>query len=423
MKYLYGDSSPFPLDFNFLATLEAFLPPATEVVMLEHEARAQARRNAEATAARLTDLTAAETLAGRMVRAAEAASTELDHPIATRMARHLMDEATRSAQEQRRAMEQANAEDLAQLRADDERRNRQVRTALESFLAQARVPTLMHAVAMTLRDGKNELSAVLVVPGGIVATFGLAAPVAWRTPRRVAEFATGMDLQVGVKKSFFKGTVSADQMHLDDYLVGHFDVGEEEAEIALRRKPDHKDTLIFKVRREGDAVVGEVQHPGDPNADALPSALSPEDLPHVERLWNALREATVELLEHRATVHAVQLDGADAFAEGGALPFVVRLIEVFGPTVRAIAEKSPNEHELSLKIDAEGRRREEVYLRREELLEKLQPLPAAGREVFEPLGLDTWLRGTTLAPPPVAEDPAPARRGPPPVPPPRRSAK
>src|SRR5882762_7224667 len=39
MRYLYGDSAPFPHAFNFLATLERFMAAGTKVVKLESEAR------------------------------------------------------------------------------------------------------------------------------------------------------------------------------------------------------------------------------------------------------------------------------------------------------------------------------------------------------------------------------------------------
>jgi hypothetical protein len=75
---------------------------------------------------------------------------------------------------------------------------------------------------------------------------------------------------------------------------------------------------------------------------------------------------------------------------------------MFAPTVREIAKRSPNEFELSLKQENDSGRREEIYLRKEQLVSNLQPLSSVGREVFAPLGLDTWVPGLTTAPPPVA---------------------
>ena len=43
MRFLYGDSAPFPLGYNFLATLEAFMTAATRIVQLEADTRELAR--------------------------------------------------------------------------------------------------------------------------------------------------------------------------------------------------------------------------------------------------------------------------------------------------------------------------------------------------------------------------------------------
>ena len=97
----------------------------------------------------------------------------------------------------------------------------------------------------------------------------------------------------------------------------------------------------------------------------------------------------------------MSLDGTPVFEGGLVIPFVVRLVTMFAPTVREIAKRSPNEFELSLKQENDGGRREEIYLRKEQLVSKLQPLSSIGREVFAPLGLDSWVPGLTTAPPPV----------------------
>lgn len=77
----------------------------------------------------------------------------------------------------------------------------------------------------------------------------------------------------------------------------------------------------------------------------------------------------------------------------------------------AIAKRSPNEFELTLKVESEGGRREELYLRKDVLIGALQPLPAKGRDVFAPLGLDSWVPPMTTAPPPVVAGSAPPMVG------------
>ena len=98
---------------------------------------------------------------------------------------------------------------------------------------------------------------------------------------------------------------------------------------------------------------------------------------------------------------------------------VERLVAAMAPTVREIAAHSLSPGELVLKRLLAGDRREEIFVAKSELAQKLEPLPAALRKVLAPLGI-------------AAEEPeAPARPFrktmpppmPPPPPPPRLSAE
>ena len=94
-----------------------------------------------------------------------------------------------------------------------------------------------------------------------------------------------------------------------------------------------------------------------------------------------------------------------ALDPAGALRLVERMVALFAPTVAEITARSPNPHELSLKRETDEGKREELYLRREELHRKMEPLPAEGRRIFGPLGLEAWMPGVTQAPPPVSNYP------------------
>ena len=57
------------------------------------------------------------------------------------------------------------------------------------------------------------------------------------------------------------------------------------------------------------------------------------------------------------------------------------------PTVVEISKRSPNPQELSLKHEDDSGRREEIYLRKQDLLSKLEPLDRESRAVFGPFAL------------------------------------
>src|SRR5690606_36948176 len=75
MKYLYGDSTPFPLAFDFLATLGSFMTAAAAVVVQAGESRRQAEAIDRGAARRHEGLRAMQAVNTAVVEALEIALT------------------------------------------------------------------------------------------------------------------------------------------------------------------------------------------------------------------------------------------------------------------------------------------------------------------------------------------------------------
>lgn len=418
MKYLYGDSTPFPLAFDFLATLGSFMTAATAVVVQSSESRRQAEEIDRGAARRQEGLRAMQAVNTAVVEALEIALTpplseELGvpsptepHPDAVAHAARIKAQVAGLLEEHRRTHKASGDKELAQLRADDERRGATTRAALEQFFRTARLPVLSSRVTAALGEGREpryELCVVFRNQGDIVTSFvlGTASQPAWSAPRKVSDFVAALDLLVGVKKSFFKSTVSAETVHLADWIVALADVHDGGAELALRRRADQKDGYRFKLVKGDVGWRGVVERPEEAGAAQLPPDLDREDVDKVLEICRAVRDAITPLTDHRESLLRLELDGRDVLGGSLGMNLVSRLVKVLAPHVEAIAARSPSPHELSLKKEHDDGRREELYLRRDELLKKLQPLNAEGRSVFGPLGLEDWLPAVTLRPPPV----------------------
>jgi hypothetical protein len=261
---------------------------------------------------------------------------------------------------------------------------------LRAFFQDARLPVVGTWLESALVDGRPEARASLTHPEGIGVSFtlGTSRAPSWSAPRRVADLVGHLELVVGIKKSWIGGKVRREPVRLDDWVVGSAELADDAATIALRRKPDQKDTLVFKLRRDAGGFAADVAHPSDPNAGLLPSAAEPADVPHLERLWAALRATFDEVIEERAAILRVSLDGEDAVSNRRGEELVTRIVGILAPITLEITRRSPNAHELSLKRETVEGRREELYLQRAALLAALEPLPPEGRRIFAPLGLD-----------------------------------
>lgn len=416
MRYLYGDSTPFPLGYNFLTTLEAFMTASTRIVQLDLEGQMLAKQREEIAQNRVKGLEALEQFHNVVMRAVQDTAQKVQHQHALEYARTVAEYATHYIEEHRRSTLAANERESVQVRGEVDRRAAEMRAQLEGFLKVARLPVLKTKLSIRLnldgKDARHTGTAAFEHPDGIATAFTIAPhrTTAWNSPRKVSDFVEGVDLKVGVEKSWLRGTVTAKQLNVDDWTIMQFEMSDEAFELVLRRKLTEKEMLVFHIRRnDAGGISGTVEHPGAPGAEALPGNLGGQDVNQIERIWIALKQSTRDVLEQKEQLLNVSLDGQPVFENGLALPFVVRLVAMFGPTVREIAKRSPNEFELTLKTEAEGGRREELYLRKEALISTLQPLPAKGREVFAPLGLDNWVPSMTAAPPAVTVSEPPPR--------------
>jgi hypothetical protein len=389
MRYLFGDSTPFPLPFDFLRTLEAFMAAGTRVVLLENQAQQAAAEALDAQKERADGLATLSGFHDTVLQCLSGAGMP-QHPFAFEYSQRVGEHAMGLVKDRRRRVQEADDADAAKVRAERERANDEISRHLCTFFQAGRLPVLSTWCGSALVDGRPEARASLVHPEGIGVSFtlGTAKAAAWAAPRKMSELVGHLELLVGIKKSWIGSKVSREPVRLDDWVVGSAELGETAASIYLRKKADQKDTLIFKLRRDAQGFAAEVEHPGDPNAGYVPAAAEPADVPHLDRLWRVLRAMFDEVLEERAMITSLTLDGQDAIANGRGQDLVERILAVLTPVALEIARRSPNAGEFSLKREGNEGRREELYLRRETLRAMLDPLPPQGRLVFSALRLE-----------------------------------
>jgi hypothetical protein len=380
---------------------------STRIVQLDHESKQLAKQADDVGAHRVKGIEALEQFHHVVMRAVQDTAQKVQHAHALEYARRVAEFASSYVEDYKRTTLSSNEREAKQARTEADRRLGEQRTRLETFLKVARLPVLKTKITMrSTGEGKEtrvQMSAVFDNPDGIQTAFTLnvSQVAGWSAPRRVGDLVQGMELLVGSEKSWLRGTVQPKQVSVDDWVLTQFDMTDDAIDLTLKKRLADKEALVFHVRRTEQGFVGRVEHPGTAAAGG-PAQIATPDLVQIERLWGAIRTGSRELSDKKDQLLGVLLDGQPVFEGGLVLAFVVRLVRMFAPTVREIAKRSPNEFELSLKMETDGGRREEIYLRKDELLKDLQPLPSGGREVFAPLGLDSWVPGTTSAPPPVA---------------------
>lgn len=399
MRYLFGDSVPFPPQHDFLASLEILIDRAVAAVVLESEATSALRLVEERVALRARSVAELETLHASIVAAARHAATQdlvagATGTPAQEYANKIVDVAEQTFVQTRHAAEQISEREREGARASSDQQRAQVRAATEAMLTAVRLPVAESRITMSLGSAGCELCIALVHPDGLATSFALSTEGApeWSHARKVSDFAQNVSLPVGVKRSIFKRTVQHETLMLDDLYVGGFDIADDSCQIRLRKRHDQPDTLAFDVRRTADnGMYAEVHHPSESDAETqLAHTLDAADASQLERLWTLLRSAAGPLQSHRSRVLSATLLGRDVFEGHLTTNLVVLVVKALAPTVAEIARRSPNPRELSLKREHEDGRREEIYLQKAVLVAKLDTVPGTERYAFESLD---FLRG------------------------------
>lgn len=394
MRYLFGDSVPFPPQHDFLASLEVLIDRAVAAVVLESEAMGALRRVEEGVAVRARSVAELETMHASIIAAARHAATKDAVAGATgtpaqEYANKIVEVAEQTFVQTKRGSEQISERERDGARASADQQRAQVRAAAEAMLTAVRLPVVESRITMSLETEGCELHLALVHPDGLATSFALATDGApeWKHARKVSDFAQNVSLPVGVKRSIFKRTVQHEPLMLDDLFVGGFDIADDTCQIRLRKKPDQPDTLTFDVRRTADnGMYAEVHHPSESDAETqLAHTLDGVDSSQLERLWTLLRSAAGPLQSHRSRVLSTTLLGRDVFESHLTTNLVVLVVKALAPTVAEIARRSPNPRELSLKREHEDGRREEIYVQKAVLVAKLDTVPVTERYAFEPL--------------------------------------
>lgn len=390
MRYLFADSEPFPHQYDFLSAFKGFMRCASAALIGVAEAR------------RLTaQLDAHRTQATR--------ETAALHAFASSVHMAIEDEAAAGSQSARvqavarqvrasltRTIEEAKAGidgDILRERGEIERRIGEHRAAtkqqIEAFLLGHRVEENATDFRIHLVDGRYRMVAISRLPGGLVVAYLLSADRVpeWDHARRISDIAGDMQLQVGMKKKWLKRDLTREIVGIGDHFITHVALEEDRTEIRLRRKLDAaQDNLILIMQLIDGELHTEIHRAPDEENGGFPAVF--DDLDKLKHLWQSIEKTARTALPHRLRVESVRLDGEDLFtSEDRIVKFIERYVDLYAPTVAEIVKRSPSHRELSLKLEHPDGRREELYLKKEELAQLMGDLDDGMLQTFATLDI------------------------------------
>ncbi len=391
MRYLYADSTPFPLAFDFLAGLERLLLHGGRIAALQAEIEqldTEREMDAAITARALEGVDRWVEEAKTALQTADIASEDAG-PLAESLSERLqklIDQLageTEAAEQARLRRENGSAHDQAVAH------RRVMRDELQTLFLQTELGAQPSQTVIRLRESDYGFTVTRAFPGDVKVDYLIAEDGVpdWDAKRTVASVAGAMEVQVGMKKKFLRRDMTRELVRIGDLVVTEARLLPNRAEVRLEKKPgSKKPPLLLELSRDGEAVDVTIERESDDGMTMFPAV--PSDAEKLEGLWESLEETAQRAFAARASVAAVRVDGHDVLAEGNALQAIDEIARAFAPVVRELAKRTPNEHELTLKVEGDDGKREERYIRRRDLHALLEE---AGNAAVERLGYLTAL--------------------------------
>lgn len=385
VRFLFGDSEPFPWRYDFLQALRLLLRHGSEAARALHHAdmeTAAMRSRVVETKEALTHLVR---FTSEVEAAIETVALTAEHDEARSLGAALLSHARRAAHERAEALrselKRANATSSDSAATAMER----AREELRAFLLHGELGGALEALELRLCEGRYDVTlrhrvcdvsiAYAISPKGLEA---------WQEPRRLASISDELDeLQVGMKKKLFRRDLTREMVRVGDHFLLAARVEERRATVEIAKKLDgSKPPLLLELELEDDGVYAHIERTQAEGASLFPAV--PSDVEKLTGLFATLQRVSREAHARRVGVLRAELGGVDALADDpGAL--LTHLVERWAPMVAEIARRSPTPRELSLKLEHDDGRREERYLDRQLVDALLDDLPPPARARLAPL--------------------------------------
>lgn len=263
---------------------------------------------------------------------------------------------------------------------------------LKNFFMSSGVP----ATRGTLQCGLNELEyrarSEIVDASGITCSYSLNTGRSdfFSAPRRFGDLVAGkLEVPIGTKRVWLKKQPAPETIRIEDAVLTNLVDGDDSAEFRLGPRPSYGvDGLLVRVSKSGpdDLQVFRLDVAG--KASPIPPELfSRVHLDALFRFWKKLSPSVLALYNARENLLSLSVEGKDVVEGRLYNDVVLRLVQYLAPLIKEVQVHSTNAEELCLKVEREEGRRDEFFVRKKTLLDRLAELPDSLRNLFAPLGL------------------------------------
>ncbi len=403
MPHLYGDSTPFPHEVNYIELCRRTIDCAVQLLSAQHAIATALDRAQSQSQARSAQI-------GRVLAMSEVAVGAFDAflgpdaPETERVARRIVDCIGGLCNEEIANLERQTNDDDARTQNVVSRSLESAHRGLQALMGGQDLPGTDIALSWASAGEQAHTGQVAVrTPFGVSAAFTLAVPPdhPWARPRRVSEVVPGIEVHCPQQSGWLARRVELAPVKLDKLFFTSVRLDGAYAEFRLAKSPSSGASQRVLVELGGTRQVHFEQLGEDGAVDVQGALLlDGEDSENMYRLCSGVVESMQGLASMRGNLVSMDSDGLALTDLEWPQLMAERLLAHIAPVANEIAQRSGAPGEWVIRRDVGDGRREEIYVTTAELFEKVSILPPERRHPFRVLGLSEFSLGTVA---PVSE--------------------
>ncbi|MCZ7361973.1 MAG: hypothetical protein O8C58_01310 [Candidatus Methanoperedens sp.] len=394
MKYLYGDSTDFPMQIDFLKLVNNFVDTSVKAITLENtvfdlkETIMDRRRLKNSVLDEMDNflLTVENAISGAVSRSKEQETI-------IRYAEKSKDFLKKFIEDGKTKFSDEIFQEIAQFEKKVDEVDEENRKTLESFFIHDPIPITNKKYTIKAAEKGYSSKVQVDSEGNISCLFDIASPELpfWEGHVKARDFVRGVEIPARMKKPFLKKELIPDILKIDDYYLSDLDLSGKELEVVFRKRPDtaaERFRMKMAFTDEFSVQVFHAEEGGvEKNIEAVPELKNELNTLRLRELGEKIVEQTNNLYPKKLRLETIHLVGKDVFEENLVFELMQKVAEIYAPSVAEIKERSPSEEELSLKAEDESGQRSEIYLKKSEVREKLDTIKEKGERLLEVLDI------------------------------------
>ncbi len=225
--------------------------------------------------------------------------------------------------------------------------------------------------------------------GDISYVFSVTATdTLWKGHVKTSNFIKGIMIPAKMKKPFLKKEEVPDTINIDDYVLSDLVFSKNELEVVFNKRIyTTSERFRLKMNFTGEFTVDihyAEENGTEKNIQEVPELKSVVNISKLHELGKKILDNLVHLYQKRQRLKSIYLSDKDVLEDNIVFELMQKVAEILAPIIVNIKEHSPSrEEELSIKEEDEHGKRREIYLKRSEIRERLSAIKEKGDKLLE----------------------------------------